>query len=99
MEPVDHAEIEVPLSEPLGPFEPIEGSLPIDRWRRTTVSGALAGALALGFQEVFDPKPVDTVGIEQEAPDRPLDLAQVELRFDPTSSSNTVVVVHRPDDA
>ncbi len=87
--------------DPVEPADeaPIESSLPVDRWRRTTVSGALAGALALGFQEVFDPKPVDTGGIEQEAPDRPVDSERVELRFDPTSSSNTVVVVHRHDDA
>jgi len=61
-------------------------------------AGGVAAAFALGLRQVFDPQPVDTVGIEQEAPTKPVDPEKLELRFDPLSSSNTVVVVRRPDD-
>jgi len=39
---------------------------PVDRWRRTTATGAVTAALALGFQQVFEPEKKDTIGIEQE---------------------------------
>gem|GEM_PF-4046567 len=61
-------------------------------------ASGVAAAFALGLQQVFDPQPVDTVGIEQEAPTKPVDPDKLELRFDPLSSANTVVVVRRPDD-
>jgi len=76
---------------------------PAERRPRTTANGVaasgVAAAFALGLRQVFDPRPVDTVGIEQEAPTKPVDPDKVQLRFDPMSSSNTVVVVRRPDDS
>lgn len=72
---------------------------PVDRWRQNTASGAITAALALGFRHVFEPERSDTVSIEQEAPERPVDTEGVELRFDPISSRSTVVVVHQPEPA
>jgi hypothetical protein len=70
---------------------------PVDKWRRNTATGALTAALALGMQQVFDPEKRDTIGIEQEAPAKPLDPDEkVELRFDPLNSHGNVVVVHAP---
>jgi hypothetical protein len=80
---------------------PDEGSgdpRPVDRWRRSTASGAVTAAFALGLQHVFDPERAETIAIEQEAPSMPVDQDRVELRFDPLSSSGSVVVVHRRDD-
>ncbi|MDQ6798682.1 MAG: hypothetical protein M3011_11825 [Actinomycetota bacterium] len=81
------------------PVEGPEGTA--DPKRRDTANGVaatgVAAAFALGLRQVFDPQPVDTVGIEQEAPTKPVDPDKLELRFDPLSSSNTVVVVRRPD--
>ncbi len=68
---------------------------PVDRWRRTTATGAVTAALALGFQQVFEPEKKDTIGIEQEAPTRPVDPDALELHFDPMNSQGTSVVVHR----
>lgn len=69
---------------------------PVDKWRRNTATGALTAALALGMQQVFDPEKRDTIGIEQEAPAKPVDPDEVvELRFDPLNSQGTSVVVHR----
>jgi hypothetical protein len=74
------------------------GLRPVDRWRRTTATGAVTAALALGFQQVFEPEKKDTIGIEQEAPTRPVDPDEViELHFDPMNSQATSIVVrHRP---
>ncbi|HUQ64126.1 MAG TPA: hypothetical protein VM121_10265 [Acidimicrobiales bacterium] len=69
---------------------------PIERWRRNTATGAITAALALGFQQVFDPEKKDTIGIEQEAPTRPVDPDTFELHFDPVSSRATSVVVRSP---
>jgi len=51
---------------------PVEGPEdPADRKRRDPANGVaatgVAAAFALGLRQVFDPQPVDTVGIEQEA--------------------------------
>ncbi len=87
------------------PHDPADGSPedPAERRPRTTANGVaasgVAAAFALGLRQVFDPRPVDTVGIEQEAPTKPVDPDKVQLRFDPSSSSNTVVVVRRRDDS
>ena len=73
---------------------------PVDKWRRNTATGALTAALALGFQQVFDPEKKDTIGIEQEAPSQPADPDEkVELRFDPLNSHGNTVVVHAPRSA
>lgn len=70
---------------------------PVDKWRRNTATGALTAALALGFQQVFDPEKKDTIGIEQEAPTQPVDPDEkIELRFDPLNSHGNTVVVHAP---
>jgi hypothetical protein len=70
---------------------------PVDRWRRNTATGAVTAALALGFQHVFEPEKKDTIGIEQEAPTRPVDPDEVlELHFDPMNSQATSIVVRRP---
>jgi len=69
----------------------------VDRWRQNTASEAITAALALGLQQVFQPQRSDTVGIEQEAPAKPVDPDRVEVRFDPQSSRGTVVVIHRGD--
>jgi hypothetical protein len=69
---------------------------PVDRWRRNTATGAITAALAFGFQQVFDPEKKDTIGIEQEAPTRPVDPDKFELHFDPISSRATSVVVRAP---
>ena len=70
---------------------------PVDRWRHSTASGAVAAAIALGLQEVFDPPHKDTVAIEQEVPDKPAELGWVELNFDPTDARGTSIVIHRPE--
>jgi len=83
------------------PAEQPEDQAPSERHRRDTANGVAAGgvaaAFALGLRQVFDPQPVDTAGIEQEAPTKPVEPDKLELRFDPLSSSNTVVVVRRPE--
>ncbi len=99
-QPDDHTQD--PVERPQDPAD--EGpQYAVDRKLRSTANGVaasgVAAAFALGLRQVFDPRPVDTVGIEQEAPTKPVDPAKVQLRFDPLSSSNTVVVVRRPDDS
>jgi hypothetical protein len=92
--------VETPVDPPVED-PPNEGSgdpRPVDRWRRSTASGAVTAAFALGLQHVFDPERADTIAIEQEAPTKPVDRERVELRFDPLSSSGSVVVVHRRED-
>ncbi len=69
----------------------------VDRWRRNTASGAVAAAIALGLQEVFDPVKKDTIAIEQEVPDKPAEPGPVELNFDPTDARSTSIVVRRPE--
>ncbi|MGI8778189.1 MAG: hypothetical protein ACR2LJ_12605 [Acidimicrobiales bacterium] len=97
--------MEPPVDPPEDPTsdEDTDDQPPIERRRQTARSGVaasgVAAAFALGLQQVFDPRPVDTVGIEQEAPANPVDRDKLELRFDPMSSANTVVVVRRPDDS
>lgn len=71
------------------------GPRPVDKWRRNTATGALTAALAIGLQQVFDPEKKDTIGIEQEAPTRPVDPEKVQLHFDPMNSQGTSVVVRR----
>lgn len=68
----------------------------LERWRRTTASGAIAGAVALGLQQVFDPEKKTTIAIEQEAPEDPPEPGHLELSFDPMDSRATSVVVHLP---
>lgn len=65
----------------------------VERFRRGTTAGALASAMAMGMANVFDPKRVDTVSVEQEAPSQPVDDEGVELRFNPDSARDTVAVV------
>ena len=72
-------------------------SRPVDRWRHNTASGAVAAAIALGLQEVFDPPKKETVAIEQEAPDKPEEPARMELSFDPLNPRSTSIVVRPPD--
>lgn len=85
---------------PADAADPADGEAPaerpVDRWRRTTATGAVTAALALGFRHVFEPERPNTVGVEQMAPDRPVDTDGVEIRFDPLTSQGTTVVVHRP---
>ncbi len=71
---------------------------PVDRWRQNTASGAVVAAFALGFRNAFDPERKDTIGVEQPASTDPVDSEGVELRFDPLSASETVVVVRPPAD-
>jgi hypothetical protein len=66
---------------------------PVDRWRRSTATGAVTAAFALGFQQVFDPERKGNIGVEQPFSGDPVDADGVELRFDPLSASETVVVV------
>jgi len=93
--------VEPPDDRPQDPAEGPQDSA--DRRPGSTAHGVaasgVAAAFALGLRQVFDPRPVDTVGIEQEAPTKPVDPDKVQLRFDPLSSSNTVVVVRRPHDS
>ncbi len=91
--------------EPLEPLEPPEDqgppssepARPVDRWRHNTASGAVAAALALGLQEVFDPAKKDTIAIEQEVPDKPVEPGQVELNFHPTDFRATSIVIRPPE--
>jgi hypothetical protein len=69
---------------------------PVDRWRQNTASGAVVAAFALGFQQVFDPERKGTIGVEQPVSTDPVDVDGLELRFDPLSTSETVVVVRPP---
>jgi hypothetical protein len=69
---------------------------PVDRWRHNTASGAVAAAIALGLQQVFDPVQKDTIAIEQEMPDKPGEPGQVELNFDPTDFRATSIVIRHP---
>ncbi len=71
---------------------------PVDRWRQNTASGAVVAAFALGFQQVFDPEKKATAGVEQPVSTDPVESKGVELRFDPLSASETVVVVRPPSD-
>lgn len=87
--------VESPADPPESDETPSE-LRPVDRWRRNTATGAVVAAFALGFQQVFDPERKDTVAIEQEAPGEPVDPERVELHFDPTSSTGSVVVVRPP---
>jgi hypothetical protein len=92
--------VETPVDPPEDgpPDEDSANSRPVDRWRRSTASGAVTAAFALGLQNVFDPERADSIAIEQEAPAKPVDQDRVELRFDPLSTSGSVVVVHPPED-
>ncbi len=95
--------VEPPAQPPVDPTADNDAEArPTERRRQASGTGVaasgVAAAFALGLRQVFDPQPVDTVGIEQLAPTKPVDLDSLELRFDPMSSSKTVVVIRRPDD-
>ena len=70
---------------------------PVDRWRHNTASGAVTAGIALGLQQVFDPPKKDTIGIEQEMPDKPAEPGRVELNFNPTDARATSIVIYRLD--
>jgi hypothetical protein len=69
---------------------------PVERWRTNTASGAVAAAIALGLQQVFDPEKRDTIAIEQDAPTMPEDPEGVDLHFDPDDRMRTYVVIRPP---
>jgi hypothetical protein len=83
----------LPADDEYAEDEPPELSA-MERWRRSTASGALVTAIARGFQQVFDAEPKrDQVQIEQEAPERPEQDLPVRFEFDPLDSRGNVVVV------
>lgn len=67
----------------------------VERFRRSTTAGALAGALSMGMARVFDPVRVDTITVEQPAPAPPEEPEGVELQFDPESAQDTVAIVRQ----
>jgi hypothetical protein len=58
------------------------------RPRQALGAGAFMGAVALGFQQVFDPPDDEEIVLEVEATE-PLDERWVSLDYDPTSVART----------
>lgn len=77
--------------------EPMTTSLPprVEAWRRRSATGALLTGVALGLQEVFEPRR-DPVAIVAEAPGEPPGPPQpLEVHLDPDDPAASSVVVRR----
>lgn len=70
----------------------------LDEWRKRTATGALASAVALGLQQVFDPEKKTTIPMEQVVPDEPIDPGRIQLNFDPLDSRGSQVVINLPEE-
>lgn len=71
-----------------------EASRSLSGWRRRTVSGAIAGAIAAGLRDVFDPdrRHEEPYVVDASGDDSGPDL--IELHFHPQVPAMTWVVVH-----
>ena len=71
-------------------------ALPFDQWRRRSAAGAALSGIALGLQQVFQPKR-ELPAFVMEAPGEPEDPdATITLRFDPSDPTRTVAVIRTP---
>ena len=89
------------VQEDHAPHEP----LPFQRWIKRSASGAVLSGIALGLQEVYQPKR-ELPAFVMEATGEPMDPnAPISLHFDPDDPTKTVAVIRthasgaRPDRA
>ncbi len=64
-------------------------------WSRRTALGAVMQGMALGLQEVFEPKDQETIVIEVDDDGLPHDLP-VQLLLDPDDPNGSLALVRRP---
>ena len=74
--------------------EPIAASGQLQKWRRSTASGSILGAVALGLREVFE-NPREEAPIVMEAPGEPPGPRRIELDLDPDDPTASTVT-YRP---
>ncbi len=87
---------DLPGEDPEDPTDVPHEPLPFDRWRKRSAAGAALSGIALGLQEVFQPKR-ELPAFVMEAPGEPEDPeARITLRFDPDDPAKTVAVVRTP---
>ena len=72
----------------------IEPSGQLQRWRRSTASGSILGAVALGLREVFE-NPREEAPIVMEAPGEPPGPRRIQLDLDPDDPGASTVT-YRP---
>ncbi len=73
--------------------------LPFQQWMKRSATGAVLSGIALGLQQIFEPKR-ELPAFVMEAPDAPHDPdAPFTLHFDPDDPTKTVAVVRAPADA
>lgn len=70
--------------------EPIEPSGQLQKWRRSTASGSIMGAVALGLREVFE-NPREEAPIVMEAPGEPPGPRRLQLELDPDDPGASTV--------
>jgi len=68
----------------------------ISQWTRRSAVGALFTGMALGLQEVFDPKEQQSIVVEVDDEGVPNDLP-VQMFLDPDSPAGSLCIVHRTD--
>ena len=74
------------------PHEP----LPFQRWIKRSASGAVLTGIALGLQQVYQPRR-ELPAFVMEAPGEPEDPnAPISLHFDPDDPTKTVAVIRTP---
>lgn len=66
----------------------------LQKWRRSTASGSILGAVALGLREVFE-NPREEAPIVMEAPGEPPGPRRIELDLDPDDPGASTVT-YRP---
>ncbi len=66
----------------------------LNSWSRRTALGAVMQGMAVGLQEVFEPKEQATIVIEVDDDGLPHDLP-VQLLLDPDSPEGSLAIVHR----
>ena len=76
-----------------GPSEPVSR---ISQWTRRSAVGALFTGMALGLQEVFDPKEQQSIVVEVDDEGVPNDLP-VQMFLDPDSPAGSLCIIHRTD--
>lgn len=75
------------------PIEPIVPSRRVDRFRTSTLPGAILNGIALGLREVLEPPKREDAPLIAEAPGDPPDPRHVETNLDPDDPAASSVTV------
>ncbi len=74
-------------------LEPIAPSRRVDRFRTSTLPGAILNGIALGLREVLEPPKREDAPLIAEAPGDPPDPRHVETNLDPDDPAASSVTV------